>query len=185
MNKTKSIVIAGLITGAALLLSACNTPGSASTSTDASQTAAATSQATPTVSPVTSPTTGSPSTVPSDFNGSLTDLIAMGGDHQCTWSGTIANQSVTGTVYFSGKNFHSEAKTSIPQIGTMTVFAIGDSTKVTTWTSLAPTKKVTTTIDANKPVSSAGAQAFNSFAQKYDYHCQSWVADQTMFVVPQ
>jgi len=185
MNKTQSFIIAGLITGTALLLAACTMPGSTTSTTSDTSASSQTATTSPTTSPDSSPTNTPAAAASGDVNGSLADLFNMGGDHQCTWSGTIANQAMTGTVYVSGKKFHSEAKVTIPQLGPMTAFTVGDGTTITTWTSLAPTKKTTMNYDSNKPLSSASAQAVNSFSQKYNYHCEPWVADQTMFVVPQ
>lgn len=140
---------------------------------------------TPTVSNVTSvPTRASLPTATTVPQMSFQDLLTMGGDHKCTWSGTTDGQSMDGIVYISGRKVHSEAHTTIPTLGAMTAYAVGDGTTMTIWTSIAPAQKTTMPYSKMDAPSTTGKEAFNAFAQKYDYHCTDWTVDNTFFTVP-
>ena len=115
---------------------------------------------------------------------SFQDLLSLGGDHKCTWSGTTGGQTMDGVVYLSGRKVHSEAHTTVPTLGAMTAYAVGDGTTMTIWTSIAPAQKTTMPYTQMGAPSSTDKQAFNAFAQKYAYHCSDWTVDPTLFVIP-
>lgn len=115
---------------------------------------------------------------------SFQDLLTMGGDHKCTWSGSTNGQTMDGVVYISGRKVHSEAHTTVPTIGAMTAYAVGDGTTMTIWTSIAPSQKTTMPYTQMDAPSTTNKQAFNAFAQKYAYHCTDWKVDNSVFVVP-
>lgn len=116
---------------------------------------------------------------------SFQDLLTMGGDHKCTWSGSTNGQTMDGVVYLSGRKVHSEAHTTVPTLGAMTAYAVGDGTTMTIWTSIAPAQKTTMPYAQMDAPSTSGKQAFNAFAQKYAYHCTGWKVDPKVFVIPQ
>lgn len=89
-----------------------------------------------------------------------------------------------GVVYISGRKVHSEAHTTVPTLGAMTAYAVGDGTTMTIWTSIAPNQKTTLPYTQMGGPSTAGKQAFDAFSQKYAYHCTDWKVDNSVFTVP-
>lgn len=122
---------------------------------------------------------------PSEVQGTMSDLLAVGGDRKCEWSGEAAGQVMSGVVYTSNKKFRSEVKSTVKQLGEITAYSVGDGTKITVWTSLAPNQKTTINYDSlEKPATAAGNQKdFNQFAQKFNYRCSPWNVDNNLFTV--
>lgn len=174
MNRNVSIItglVVIIVVAAGIFLYSKNQNSTGKTNSSEVQTASSTSE----------PAASSPS----EIQGSMTDLLAVGGDRKCEWSGETAGQVMSGIVYTSNKKFRSEVKSTVKQIGEITAYSVGDGTKITVWTSLAPNQKTTISYDnLEKPATATGSQKdFNQFAQKFNYRCSPWNVDNNLFTV--
>lgn len=120
------------------------------------------------------------------FNGSMSDLVARGGDYECSFAQTNDMSDSTGIVFISGKKIRGDFKTTVKAVSSMNVEShmISDGAFIYSWSSMVPTGfKVAVAESGNAPSTPSGSQSFD-YNQKLDYNCKAWVADSIKFELP-
>lgn len=127
-------------------------------------------------------------TTPTDdtvFNGSMKDLIARGGDYECTFSQTNDMSDSTGTVFISGAKLRGDFKTTVKAVSNMNVEShmISDGAFMYTWSSMMPTGMKIAIAEGSTAETSPATQSFD-YNQKLDYDCKPWTSDVAKFTLP-
>ena len=132
-------------------------------------------------------TTPTPSDTATDgkFNGSVNELIARGGDYECTFSHSTDAAYSTGTVFVSGKKMRGDfnSTTKLAANIKMESHMISDGEFLYNWSSAMPTGFKMAIAESSNATSTAGSQALD-YNQKLDYDCKAWTADASKFVIP-
>lgn len=121
---------------------------------------------------------------------SLSDLLALGKNQQCTFSYDGKGTKIEGTTYISGKKVRSDYKTVLDN-KTTEGSMIMDGEYLYTWSTLMPQgvkMKVTDDLakladDAKKDMAK-NPQQFMNPNDKMDYKCQGWAPQATSFTPP-
>lgn len=129
----------------------------------------------------------------SSFSGNIFDLVGRGGEQKCTWSVSADGYEGTGTVYVDNGKFASEM-TGSSNGTTFSAHTISDGEFMYSWTDMAPfgmkmslTKAKEMSAQAAAEVEATGGtpdKAAGDVSAAYDYDCDSWNADASVFVVP-
>ncbi len=119
------------------------------------------------------------------FNGSVKDLMARGGDHECSFTETNDMSDSTGQVYISGSKIRGDFNTTVKAVSDMKVEShmISDGEFVYTWSSMLPTGMKMPVVESSSATTSTDSQTFD-YNQKLDYDCRPWTVDASKFVVP-
>lgn len=127
-------------------------------------------------------------TTPTDdtaFSGSMKDLIARGGDYECTFVQTNDMSDSTGTVFISGTRMRGDFKTTVKAVSDMKVEShmISDGVFMYTWSSMMPTGMKIAIAESATAETSSATQSFD-YNQKLDYDCKPWTSDSAKFTLP-
>jgi len=126
------------------------------------------------------------------IQGSLFDLFNRGSNLNCTFSGTQAEQDISGTIYISGKKMRGTFEIEMPQ-ATITSNMVSDGEYMYSWSDLLPQgfkmKLSEVEAQANAEVtdpklSKEALENMKKFQQNFDYECDKWAVDSSMFNVP-
>ncbi len=131
-------------------------------------------------------------------HGSLADLAKYGKDYECTFSSNQAKMQMDGHVFVSGENVAGEFKIHAGSAGVMTSHIITDKDFMYSWSSMmnqgfkkAKNTQATTSISGtpvnvpgNTAVKGTGSTNAQDFQNMYDYDCQVWNKDASVFVPP-
>lgn len=125
---------------------------------------------------------------PGAFHGSLNDLIARGGNYQCTFTYSGPTSVSNGTVFIAGDRISGKFSTKVPQVPTtIDTFMVEKESSVYTWSSILPNQgfksPVTRNITPDQKTPTANTQTFDG-SQTVDYKCESWIVDESKFVLP-
>jgi hypothetical protein len=118
------------------------------------------------------------------FTGTIAGLAARGGDYQCMFDSSTAESQSTGTVYSSGGRVRGEFKTMAEGVP-VDSYMIQSGGYVYIWTSAYPTgfKTKVAASDSTNPAEGTSGQ-YADANQSYDYDCQGWQADASLFELP-
>lgn len=129
----------------------------------------------------------------SQFSGNVFDLAGRGGDRVCTWEVEADNYTGEGTIYTSDGKFSSTVSGSASGVA-YTAHMISDGTYVYSWTDMVPfgskisvAEAQTTAANARAEVEAQGGTpdvATGDVLADFEYDCDSWDADASVFVVP-
>lgn len=117
-----------------------------------------------------------------EFNGSMKELVARGGDYMCTFTQTTDVADSSGTVYISGErlrgDFKSHEKVSDTDVES---HMIRDGGFAYVWSSAMPTGFKMVVDDSASTDSNSTGFDYN---QQLDYSCNSWTVDESQFSLP-
>lgn len=127
-----------------------------------------------------------PEVIPSGKKMAFSEFIKQGGAYKCTVSQSVENMDSKGTVYIAGDLVRGEFAATVSGISMSTSFIVKEGYSYT-WTSAAPTMgfkvKVQSKTDTEKNAGASGSYSWNA-EQIGDYNCESWVKDDSKFVLP-
>ena len=121
--------------------------------------------------------------VPSDFSGSLRELLALGRNVTCTVNQDDEEVSGTGTVYLSGGRVRADFDMTMKEgSGSMNGSSIQKDGMVYTWgtTPLGPFAAKVSASDKN---SDNDDQGFD-YDENLDFQCERWSVDESKFDLP-
>lgn len=130
-------------------------------------------------------TTSPDISVDGKFNGSVNDLIARGGDYECSFTHSTDVSDSTGTVFISGKKMRGDfnSTTKLAANIKMESHMISDGEFMYNWSSAMPTGFKVAITKNESSTSTSGSQGLD-YNQKLDYDCKAWMVDASKFVVP-
>lgn len=137
-------------------------------------------------------TQSEPTSSKEKIQGSLFDLFNKGDNLTCTFSGTQVEQDISGTIYVSGKKMRGTFDIEMPQ-ATITSNMLSDGEFMYSWSDLLPQgfkmKLSDVEAQANADVtdpklSKEAIENMKNFQQNFDYDCEKWDVDSSMFNVP-
>lgn len=113
------------------------------------------------------------------------EFMSKGGSYKCTVTQKMANMLSEGTVYMHDQLVRVEFSTTLAGQSMSTTMIARDGYNYS-WTSMTPgkgykTKIVNTTTDSS--ASPSGTYTWNG-GQVTSYSCATWVADDSIFVLP-
>lgn len=111
----------------------------------------------------------------------LASIMSRGGNYKCTFSHKTDFSTSSGVVYINGKKVRGDFKSavSIGSIGDIESHMISNGEFVYTWSPMSP--------QGFKAKATQNLQSDNTSVptnQELDYVCDSWRADEEMFVIP-
>lgn len=120
------------------------------------------------------------------IQGSLKSLLSAGKSQKCTYSNKVETTSVEGTVYVADGKMRGDFTTTSEQTK-MTGHMIVDGGYSYVWSDLSD-QGIKMAIDNQQKPSNAPADNTNNQApdmeQSYNYTCQGWAGDDTVFAPP-
>lgn len=130
------------------------------------------------------------------FQGSLKDLMGRGTSQVCTWSFEDNEAGASsGKLYISGNKFYQEFKTTGgPEGQALESYVINDGEWIYQWNSITQTGTKIKIEDMEKmeqnqlenPETGTGEKAeVVDWDKRMEYDCESWVADDSKFKVPE
>lgn len=127
------------------------------------------------------------------FSGNIFDLAGRGGEQKCEWSVSAEGYEGTGTVYVDNGKFASVVSGSANGVS-FTAHTVSDGEFMYSWTDMAPfgmkisiTKAKEMSAQANAEVEATGGTpdtAVGDVSAAYDYDCDSWNPDASIFELP-
>ncbi len=118
---------------------------------------------------------------PSTPTGTMADIMARGGNQECSVTSTAGGQNTSGTVYVGGGKMRGNF-TSQTQGGAIQSHMISDGQNVYVWSSLM-TQGIEMSVAQAKSGQSSGAQQ-NLYNQQVNYSCKPWTLDAAQFTLP-
>lgn len=120
--------------------------------------------------------------------GTLSEIMAKGGDYLCTFTMKDPNTESKGSVYISGKKFRGNFESHV-KVANMTVISssINDGQFIYTWTSASPMGfKVPVSAQAHGTGGAAmsGSMDFTAQNASTKYKCDAWKSDTSLFILP-
>jgi hypothetical protein len=113
--------------------------------------------------------------------GSLRSLLAMTKDTMCTYSGTSAGTTVSGTMYLSGGMMRGDFVTTSQSSGSVDSHMIKNGDTMFVWSGNQGAKMDMKMLDQNADANQKGSVDLN---QDVDYTCKDWTKDASKFVIP-
>ncbi len=122
------------------------------------------------------------------IQGSLKELIALGGNRTCTYTITTPDGDMEGVVYTAGGSSRSDV-TFTSSEGAMTMHSITDSEYMYSWSDAMAfgVKMRLSDVENASADTSADASAGNkadAYTQSVDFDCKNWSADASVFAPP-
>jgi len=121
------------------------------------------------------------------FQGSLNDLVARGGNYQCTFDQDVATAHSKGTVYIAGERMRGDFESSVKQVtATITSHMITKDGYAYVWTDIVPNGfKLKTTAIQKGGSGSAGLNGqIVDVNQKLAYSCTPWTVNEALLTLP-
>lgn len=117
--------------------------------------------------------------------GSFADVLARGGNYECTFTSTDPDSESSGVIYVSDKRIRGDFKSMVEKSGLVASSMIVDGKAVYTWSDATPLG-IKIPIVSSEDGSNQVTDSFNSENKNasVDYECKSWKVDETMFVPP-
>jgi hypothetical protein len=120
----------------------------------------------------------------------LKELLAGGKTQICTWTSTENGVEMKGTLYVSGKKFRQESETTDAKTKTVSQsFSISDGESIYSWGGAMGKQGVKFSMSSignivtGTPTGASSRTGVN-LNQEYQYQCQPWTADETLFTPP-
>ncbi len=130
---------------------------------------------------------------PSKITTSLADLLTQGKSLKCSWNGEVEGNTFGGTTYVSGKKFAGTYEYTA-EGQTIQSNMVGDGTNIYMWSNYGGNKygfkmDYSTVQDSAKTDATTNGSATPSadtsaYLQDYDYDCNNWSEDASVFELP-
>ena len=126
------------------------------------------------------------------ISGSILDLMKLGKSVKCTYSIDITGNKMDGVSYVSGEKVRGDFNTTGPEDSKTESHMISDGGWVYVWNSVMPQgfkMKISDVEESVKPESSqdqapTGNASLDTLQKKFDYKCDNWAPDNSVFDVP-
>jgi hypothetical protein len=123
-------------------------------------------------------------TATGNFTGTMAALASRGGAYKCTFDASTAQAQSKGTVYVSGGKSRSDFQTVAEGIP-VDSYMIQMDGYVYTWTSLTPGGfKMKVAVPVAGTSVTAGSAQYANMSHSYNYDCQGWQSDVSLFQLP-
>lgn len=118
-----------------------------------------------------------------NFSGSMQELMARGGSWTCDVASTAGGVTSSGSTYVANGMVRSDFSSNIPQVGNVESHLIVRDGLAYTWTSMMSQgfKFPVSQAEGEAEVSAEVAAQMN---QDYDFSCEPWVTDESVFALP-
>lgn len=128
--------------------------------------------------------------------GNMLELLKSGNTVKCAFSSNDNNTNISGTVYVSGKSMRNDSKITMENNQTIESHMISDGTWLYSWSSSMPQgvkMKIPDTTqpstapngtDAASANDSGKPQTMKGLQSNYNFKCDKWNIDTTMFTLP-
>ena len=115
-------------------------------------------------------------------SGSLAALVQRGGSWTCSVTHSSDQDSTKGKVYVSDGKIRGDFTSTVPNVGPVESHMIADGQSVYVWSSMMQSGMKMPQTETGGKDSAMNHQDF--YNQDYDYTCEPWTTDASMFAVP-
>jgi hypothetical protein len=121
----------------------------------------------------------------SSFSGSVKDLLALGKNLKCTWTFENEQSQMAGTVYVSGTKSRTDMLVNAPQTENLTTHFISDGQTAYSWTDGQPQGYMFKINPDDQNTPDPENQQYRDWQNEYEYKCDTWSLDNSLFQIPQ
>lgn len=123
--------------------------------------------------------------VQGSFRGSMTDLLARGGDYKCVFTHSTDVADSSGTVYISGKKMRGDFKSNTkPTTTSVESHMIMDGEFYYMWSSAMPSGLKMKISEETTASADSNASTGMDVNQELDYSCEVFAVTETQFSLP-
>lgn len=117
------------------------------------------------------------------FRGSMQELMARSGSWRCEVTTSMNGISSHGTTYVTRGMVRADFTSDVPQIGTVESHMIMRDNTAYTWSNMM-NRGFKFPIEGGTVQPEVSAEMAAQVHQEYDYACNAWVADESVFALP-
>jgi hypothetical protein len=118
-----------------------------------------------------------------NFKGSMQELLARGGSWKCDVESTAGGVTSRGTTYVADGMVRADFVSTIPQVGDVETHLIMRDAAAYTWTSMM-NRGFKFPISEAEGQTEMSAEVAAPVNQDYDFSCEIWSTDRSLFVLP-